>query len=403
MAIPISISIPFIYLLLFSIYPFPVSSLNITDLLSADPEFSKFTSLLTATTVAADISSRSFITILVVPNHRLLQAPTTSNLPDILRYHVLLEYLSSSDLLRIPPSGRLVATLFQTTGRATDISGSVNITRNFSSGTVTFHSVASKSSATLLSPDRTLGHNNVSILSLDSLLIPNNPDLMASEIRPPLGLNITKTLMDGHVFNVAASMLTASGVVSEFEADEAGPGITLFVPTDTAFSDLPSSVKFQSLTSDQKAVVLKFHVLHSYYPLGTLELIVNPIYPTLATEGNGAGRFTVNISRVNGSVAIDTGIVLASITQTVLEQNPVAIFGVSKVLLPGEYFGGGGVIPSAQSPDIAALSPESSPETYSPSSHLLRPPAPEMSSAVVRVLRIFTARWCVVFCSILLL
>ncbi|KAL6508962.1 hypothetical protein OROHE_021521 [Orobanche hederae] len=407
MAIPISISIlthlTSLYLLIFSLYIFPVSSLNITDLLSADPDFSNFTSLLTATTVAADLSSRSFITLLVVPNHRLLQAPTTPNLPDVLRHHVLLEYLSLSDLHRIPPAGRLVTTLFQTTVRATDISGSVYITRNSSSGTVTFHSVDSKSNATLLSVDRTLGHNNVSILSLDSLLIPNNPDLMASETRPPLGLNITKALMDGHVFNVAASMLTASGVVSEFEADEAGAGITLFVPTDTAFSDLPSSVKFQSLTADQKAVVLKFHVLHSYYPLGSLELIVNPIYPTLATEGNGAGRFTVNISRVNGSVAIDTGIVLASITQTVLEQNPVAIFGVSKVLLPGEYFGGDGVIPSARPPGIAALSPENSPETYGPSSHLLTPPGPEMSSAVVRVLRIFTAWWCVVFCSTLLL
>ncbi|KAL6516460.1 hypothetical protein OROGR_019765 [Orobanche gracilis] len=407
MAIPISISIltrlTSLYLLLFSLYPFPVSSLNITDLLSADPDYSNFTSLLTATSVAADLSSRSFITLLVVPNHRLLQAPTTSNLSDVLRYHVLLEYLSSSDFRRISPAGRLVTTLFQTTGRANDISGSVNITRNSSSGTVTFQSVASKSHATLLSLNRTLGHNNVSILSLDSLLIPNNSDLMASETQPPPGLNITKALMDGHVFNIAAAMLTASGVVPEFEADEAGAGITLFVPTDTAFSDLPSSVKFQSLAADQKAVVLKFHILHSYYPLGSLELIVNPIYPTLATEGNGAGRFTVNISRVNGSVAIDTGIVLASITQTVLEQNPVAIFGVSKVLLPVEYFGGGGVIPSAQPPNIAAVSPETSPETYGPSSHLLTPPGPEMSSAVLRVLRIFIVWRCVVFCSVLLL
>ncbi|KAI8020883.1 Fasciclin-like arabinogalactan protein 4 [Camellia lanceoleosa] len=41
----------------------------------------------------------------------------------------------------------------------------------------------------------------------------------------------------------------------------------------------------------------------------------------------GAGRFTLNISRVNGSVAIDTGIVQASVTQTVFDRNPVAILG----------------------------------------------------------------------------
>ncbi|KAI8008554.1 Fasciclin-like arabinogalactan protein 4 [Camellia lanceoleosa] len=88
----------------------------------------------------------------------------------------------------------------------------------------------------------------------------------------------------------------------------------------------------------------------------------------------GAGRFTLNISRVNGSVAINTGIVQASVTQIVFDQNPVAIFGVSRVLLPREIFGknliidipGGG----AQPPDVS-LSQENSLELYVPSSHLL--------------------------------
>jgi hypothetical protein len=81
--------------------------------------------------------------------------------------------------------------------------------------------------------------------------------------------------------------------------------------------------------------VLRFHVLHSYYPLGSLESIVNPVQPTLATEHTEAGHFTLNITRVNGSIAIDTGIVQASITRTVFDQNPVAVFAVSKVLLVG--------------------------------------------------------------------
>jgi uncharacterized surface protein with fasciclin (FAS1) repeats len=224
---------------------------------------------------------------------------------------------------------------------------------------------------------------NVTIFTVDSLLIPYNFDLTASETRPPLGLNITKALIDGHNFNVAASMLSASGVVQEFEADEGGAGITLFVPTDEAFADLPITVNLQSLPADKKAVVLKFHVLHSYYPLGSLESIVNPVQPTLATEAMGAGSYTLNISRVNGSVAIDTGIVQGTVTQTVFDQNPVAIFGVSKVLLPRDIFGKNPVVakpgntdsPSgaAQPPDIS-LSPENSPELNGPPSHLSSPP-----------------------------
>lgn len=201
-------------------------------------------------------------------------------------------------------------------------------------------------------------------------------------------------------------MLAASGVVSEFENDEGGAGITMFVPTDEAFSDLPSSVKFQSLPAEKKAMVLKFHVLHSYYPLGSLESIVNPVQPTLATEQNGAGSFTLNISRVNGSVGIDTGILQASVTQTVFDQNPVAIFGVSKVLLPREYFGrdpiegnepsgGGGAMGRAQPPDIA-LSPESA-GLYSPPSHLSTPPA-AAAADTVGVRRIFSGLWCTVIC-----
>lgn len=95
---------------------------------------------------------------------------------------------------------------------------------------------------------------------------------MASENRPLLGLNITKALIDGHGFNVAVAMLAGSGVVDELEADEGGAGITLFIPTDEAFADLPVTARFQSLPADQKAVVLfalisfgSFVVLFFYY------------------------------------------------------------------------------------------------------------------------------------------
>ncbi|GMP34807.1 hypothetical protein CsSME_00007529 [Camellia sinensis var. sinensis] len=45
----------------------------------------------------------------------------------------------------------------------------------------------------------------------------------------------------------------------------------------------------------------------------------------------GAGRFTLNISRVNGSVAIDTGIVQASATQTVFDRNPKRILATDLI------------------------------------------------------------------------
>ncbi|MED6221433.1 hypothetical protein PIB30_054597 [Stylosanthes scabra] len=365
---------------LVAVAPLPSHSINITAVLSPFPDFSQFTALLAP--ISSDLAGRTSLSLLAVPNSRLSSAPhlSPSALPDILRYHVLLQFLSLSDLHTLPPSGKLFTTLFQTTGRAPSNSGSLNLTRDPRNGVVTVTSPYYPSSnATVLSLVKTLPYN-VTVFSVDNLILPFGLDLMASETHPNLGLNITKALIDGKNFNVAASMLAASGVVEEFEADEGGAGITMFVPVDDAFADLPPAVSLQSLPADKKAVVLKFHVLHSYYPLGSLESVVNPLQPTLATEAMGAGSFTLNISRVNGSVAINTGIVQASVTQTVFDQNPVAIFGVSKVLLPREIFGKN-PIPTpklgstAPPPEDDALSPEGSPGAMDGQpSHLSSPP-----------------------------
>ncbi|CAN1282874.1 Fasciclin-like arabinogalactan protein 4 [Linum perenne] len=319
-----------------------VSSIDIAAVLSPYPDFSSFASLLaSAQSLTSEISQRSSITLLAVPNAYLSSSVeltrhlSSSALSDLLSYHILLQYFSSSDLRRVPPAGLLVTTLYQTTGRAPSNFGSVNVTRDPGTNSVSIHSPASysNSNATVLSIVKSQPYN-LTIVSVNSLLVPYGFNLMASETRPPLGINITKALIDGHNFFVAASMLAASGVVDEFEADEGGAGITLFVPTDAAFADLPGT------------------------------------QPTLATEDIGAGRFTLNISRVNGSVAIDSGIVQASVTQTVFDQNPVAIFGVSRVLLPKEIFGKNPIAstskpgnPGKSDPPEASMSPEKSPDS----------------------------------------
>ncbi|XP_077239068.1 fasciclin-like arabinogalactan family protein [Tasmannia lanceolata] len=373
--------IPLIPLLLLLLIPLS-SSLNITTLLSSYPDLSDFNRLLSETSVAGDLTGRSSLTLLVVPNSYLrsdlthLSSP--SNIADILRYHVLLQYLSWSDLHQITPAGMLVTTLYQTTGRAINNLGAVNITVN-PNGSINIRPpipFSTSNNSSILSLIKTFPYN-VSIFTVNSLIIPYGSDLAASETRPLPALNITKALIDGRNFNVVASMLEASGVTDEFESDERGAGITIFVPTDSAFADLPATEKLQSLPADKKAVVLKFHVLHSYYPLGSLESIVNPVQPTLATEDSGAGRYTLNITRVNGSVAIDTGIVQASITQTVFDQNPVAIFAVSRVLLPKEIFGKDsmGTKENVAPPPEIALSPEISMSgVVTPPTRLLSPP-----------------------------
>ncbi|XP_066367617.1 fasciclin-like arabinogalactan protein 4 [Miscanthus floridulus] len=372
--------------------PAPASvAVNVTGVLSAFPDLSDFTRLLASSPVLAELAGRSSLTLLAVPNGNLPQSPsafaaaTGADLADVLRYHVLLEYLAPADLRRLPASGKLVTTLFQTTGRAPADLGAVNVTTAGASlAVVRSPAPFPGSNATVLGAITAVPYN-LSVLAVSGLIVPTGFDLAASESRPPAAVNITRVLADARAFNVAASMLEASGVAAEFQDDERGAGITVFAPTDDAFAGLPAGDRLQSLPADRKAVVLRFHVLHSYYPLGSLESIVNPVQPTLATEFSNAGRFTLNITRANGSVAIDTGVVQATITRTVFDQNPVAVFAVSKVLLPKEMFtrtaGGGGdssivaATAAASSPPPAATAPAASESARTPPTKLSSPPA----------------------------
>lgn len=375
--------------LLAAVLPSPAAGVNVAAVLAAFPNFSDFLRLLTSSPVAGELTGRSSLTLLAVPNANLPRSPSAfaaasgADLADVLRYHVLLEYLSPSDLARLPASGKLVTTLFQTTGRAPSDLGAVNLTSSAAGGrssTVVVHSPAPSfpgSNATVLGAV-TREPYNISVLAVGGLIVPSGFDIAASGSESRPAVNITRVLADARGFNVAASMLEASGVADDFEADERGAGITVFVPTDDAFAagGLPDAAgRLQSLPADRKAVVLRFHVLHSYYPLGSLESIVNPVQPTLATECTEAGRFTLNITRSNGSVAIDTGVVQASITRTVFDQNPVAVFAVSKVLLPKEMFGQGNTASAAAAAaPPAAMAPDASDDGPTPPTKLSSPP-----------------------------
>jgi uncharacterized surface protein with fasciclin (FAS1) repeats len=351
-------------LLVASALPFPAAGVNVTTVLAPFPNFADFVRLLASTPVAGELDGRSSLTLLAVPNANLPQSPAAfaatagADIADVLRYHVLLEYLAPSDLARLPASGKLVTTLFQTTGRAPSDLGAVNLTSGANSTVmICSPAPASASNATVLGAVTEVPYN-ISVLAVGALIVPSGFDLAASESRPPPPVNITRVLADARGFNVVASMLQASGVVGELEADEHGAGITVFVPTDDAFAALPATGRLRSLPAERKAIVLRFHVLHSYYPLGSLESIVNPVQPTVATEFTEAGRFTLNITRVNGSIAIDTSIMQASITRTVLDQNPVAIFAVSKVLLPKEMFSRGEAGSMAAAPPSDLMTPD---------------------------------------------
>jgi uncharacterized surface protein with fasciclin (FAS1) repeats len=160
-----------------------------------------------------------------------------------------------------------------------------------------------------------------------------------SSPKPSYSLDIIKTLTAHHDFNIIASLLQASGVNNYLEANlKMGSSFTLFLPIDSAFVDLPRSVALQSLASDKKILLLKGHILTAFYPLNLLQTSNIPEQLTLASDVVSSA-FILNISSVNGTVYLRTGVVEAVITKTVFDEHLISIFGISKVLLPKEFYG----------------------------------------------------------------
>ncbi|KAK9140863.1 hypothetical protein Scep_010544 [Stephania cephalantha] len=77
---------------------------RVSHILSAFPEFSNFNTLLSSTSLPSDLSNRSSLTLLAVLNHLLRRQPPfpPESLRDSLRFNVLLQFLSLSNLL-FPP------------------------------------------------------------------------------------------------------------------------------------------------------------------------------------------------------------------------------------------------------------------------------------------------------------
>ncbi|CAJ2645294.1 unnamed protein product [Trifolium pratense] len=163
-------------------------------------------------------------------------------------------------------------------------------------------------------------------------------------------LNVSEVMTSQAAGTGADSLNVAAGIISSLQIDvelTVPLASTLFIPVDAAFNQLPHSArsKFQSLTVDERYIFMKAHIVNGYYPPTVLRS-VNKMCPTLASEEMGTTMYLLNISASGGSsaVTISTAIVEAVVNRTVYSQHPIAIYVVSKVLLPIEIFGGSGVV-----------------------------------------------------------
>ncbi|AES64093.2 fasciclin domain protein [Medicago truncatula] len=176
------------------------------------------------------------------------------------------------------------------------------------------------------------------ILSSSSLSSLNLSSPITSSSSSPSSsfLNLTKILYSSHTFFKAASEFHSLGIDSEIDTRYS---TTVFVPDDKAFANATVSKRYESLSDDNKYFVLKCHMLKEYLPPAVLRKIANDMHlqDTVATEIMGQATYRINITvMVNGSVAVSNNIVRALVTRTLYDRSPIAVYAVSKVLMPKE-------------------------------------------------------------------
>ncbi|KAL2332828.1 hypothetical protein Fmac_014041 [Flemingia macrophylla] len=320
-------------LLLLLLVVAPSDAHNITRILEKHPEFSTFNRYLTLTHLAPDINSRTTITVCAVNNAAmdalLSKHPSIYTVKNILSLHVLLDYFGAKKLHQITNGTALAATMYQATGSAPGSSGFVNIT-DLHGGKVGFGAENNDGtlSATFVKSVEEVPYN-ISVIQISNIL----PSAAAEAPAPaPAKQNLT-AIMSRHGCKVFADTLSAFKDALNTFTDNLDGGLTVFCPLDDALkSFLP---KFKNLSASGKVQLLEFHGVPVYQSIATLKSN-NGLQNTLATDG--ANKFDFTVQNDGEEVTLKTKLTTAKITDTLIDEEPLAIFAINKVLQPKELF-----------------------------------------------------------------
>ncbi|KAL4591506.1 hypothetical protein LXL04_004474 [Taraxacum kok-saghyz] len=150
--------------------------------------------------------------------------------------------------------------------------------------------------------------------------------------------NITKILEKAGQFTTLMRLfkLTQVGDQINTQLNNSNQGMTVFAPTDNAFSALKTGT-LNSLSDQQKVQLLQFHVLPQYLTTTQFQTISNPLR-TQAGD-SASDKFPLNITSSGSQVNVTTGVMDTTVSNTLYTDGSLAVYQVDKVLLPMGMFG----------------------------------------------------------------
>ncbi|KAH8490524.1 hypothetical protein H0E87_022893 [Populus deltoides] len=205
-----------------------------------------------------------------------------------------------------------------------------------------------------------------------AVVVAQPPVATPTQAAAPHGItNVTKILEKAGHFTIFIRLLRSTQEENHlFTAlNDSNTGLTIFAPTDSAFSELKSGT-LNTLSDGDKSELVKFHVVPTFLSTSQFQTVSNPL-------GTWAGTLPLNVTSYPNSVNITTGLTNTSLSGTVYTDNQLAIYKIEKVLLPKDIFAS-----KAPAPAPVAPAPEK-PTKAVPSANVESPVAPvDISSAV---------------------
>ncbi|WOL16283.1 fasciclin-like arabinogalactan protein 11 [Canna indica] len=164
--------------------------------------------------------------------------------------------------------------------------------------------------------------------------------------------NVTAILEKAGQFGTLIRLLRSTQVGDQInnQMNNSNSGLTIFAPTDNAFSSLPSGT-LNSLSDQEKVALIQFHVLPSAIPISQFETVSNPVRTQAGDATNG--RYPLNVTTSGSQVNITTGVVNTTIANTLFSDSQLVVYQVDKVLLPLQLFGPAPPPSSAPAPEPA--------------------------------------------------
>ncbi|XVF47147.1 hypothetical protein PTKIN_Ptkin03bG0086100 [Pterospermum kingtungense] len=154
---------------------------------------------------------------------------------------------------------------------------------------------------------------------------------------PPGPTNVTKILEKAGQFTLFIRLMKSTQVANQLlgQLNDSNNGITIFAPTDNAFSSLKSGT-LNGLSDEQKAALVQFHIVPTYLSTSQFQTVSNPLRTQAGDSGDG--KFPLNVTTSGNTVNITTGLTNTSVSGTIYTDGQLAIYQVDKVLQPLQIF-----------------------------------------------------------------